>query len=263
MAYSIFLLLTTVMAALASEVVSLDEHSSALCASRPIDGSAFKRLRSNVFCLQTLVVPEGQVAQIFFSNRQAYCGRLGVEEKSLAQVTGPDSTITHFCSAPAPSLTLPSGSHYIGVSPSSVPLKVSLTYINTLLGCGDKVSNALLGIPLTFVPTRSAKCTLLLPGRSVLTIKAVRRTPGSQHVGQCVRLRMGKAIWNVNRHFPPICKVTEPLSFNMGCGIVVMDASNEAVEKVDFTVRKMDEEQSILAPLMCDNYSETDDDSDY
>lgn len=34
----------------------------------------------------TLYQLQGQVAQIFFSNRQTYCGRLGAEAKSLAQV---------------------------------------------------------------------------------------------------------------------------------------------------------------------------------
>ncbi|GMR61086.1 hypothetical protein PMAYCL1PPCAC_31281, partial [Pristionchus mayeri] len=113
-----------------SEVVQLNSPSQ-LCPSHPISEDVFTSLRADNFCLQSFVVPEGQAAQLYVTNRETYCGQLNEDKRELAKITGGASTRVNFCTATARSFSLPSGSYYIAVSRTRIPLKVSLTYHNT------------------------------------------------------------------------------------------------------------------------------------
>ncbi|GMR61466.1 hypothetical protein PMAYCL1PPCAC_31661, partial [Pristionchus mayeri] len=106
-------------------------------------------------------------------------------------------------------------------------------------GCDDVVPPMLVGIPLTFLPEKH-KCSLILPGLTVLEIKNIRRqrAKGSTE-GQCLRVRMGKRMAGLYWQWDPVCEMPphDSYEYELGCGTVVMDASSLAIERVEFVLR--------------------------
>ncbi|GMR61087.1 hypothetical protein PMAYCL1PPCAC_31282, partial [Pristionchus mayeri] len=224
------------------------------CTSHPISEDVFTSLRTDNFCLQSVVVPEGQAAQLYITNRVTYCGQLDDKKRELAEISGNISTAVNFCSSTARSFSLPAGSYYIGVSRTRIPLKVSLTYHNTNLGCNDEVPFSLIGLPLTFEPTK-LKCSIILPGLTILEIKHIERRSNeiSQNSQNCVRVRMGKRMSGLYWQWAPVCETNDFYEYELGCGAVVMDASSRAIERVEFVLKPMDDLKAVLAPLICSN----------
>ncbi|GMR44628.1 hypothetical protein PMAYCL1PPCAC_14824, partial [Pristionchus mayeri] len=169
--------------------------------------------------------------------------------------------LVNFCSASARSFILPAGTYFIGVSHTPLPLQISITYHKTNLGCNDEVPALLIGFPLTFEPTRH-KCSLILPGRTVLEIKNIQRysKEKTKNHRNCVRVRMGKHLHGLYWHWAFVCQIpaNDFYEYELGCGAVVMDASSRAIERVEFVMRKMDELKAVVAPSMCS----TDNDND-
>ncbi|GMR61090.1 hypothetical protein PMAYCL1PPCAC_31285, partial [Pristionchus mayeri] len=235
----------------------LRDVPSQLCTADPISEDVFTSLRVDSYCMQIIVVPEGQAAQLYVTNPKNYCGQLDEGQTSLAKITGNISTPVNLCASASRSFSLPTGTYYIGVSRTRIPLKVSLTYHNTNLGCNDVVDPSLVGVPLTFVPT-ARECNLILPGRTVLEIKNIRRRRAKGKLifkNRCVRVRMGKRMSGLYWQWDPVCEIpaNDFYEYDLGCGAVVMDASSMAIERVEFVLRPMDDVKAVIAPLMCSN----------
>ncbi|GMT02149.1 hypothetical protein PENTCL1PPCAC_24323, partial [Pristionchus entomophagus] len=116
--------------------------------------------------------------------------------------------------------------------------------------CNDIVSDALIGVPLTLVPTEH-KCTIVLPSRTILEIRYIARTEQEQDARKCVRFRMGRTFYVLNLRWPAVCENDGTFEYELGCSAVVLDVSNLAIAKVDFTLHQMDEYTAITSPLMC------------
>ncbi|GMR39789.1 hypothetical protein PMAYCL1PPCAC_09984 [Pristionchus mayeri] len=244
--------------AVASANPAVIDSPSPFCPA-PIIEDVLTKLRVESFCLHPVVVPEDQAAQFSVANRKAYCGQLTEDKRALAEITGATATPVNFCDSIARTFPLASGTHYIGVSRARIPLQVTLEYHNTKLGCNDEVPASLVGVPLAFEPTEH-KCALILPGRTILEIKNIqsRDEESAQNQKNCVRVRMGKRMRGLYWQWAPVCEIPagDSYDYELGCGAVVMDASSEAIERVEFMLKPMDDLKAVLAPLMCSNDAE-------
>ncbi|GMT07237.1 hypothetical protein PENTCL1PPCAC_29411, partial [Pristionchus entomophagus] len=185
-----------VMASKQPEIVLLDS-AARQCTAQPIAENTKTSLRSEQACLQSVVVPEGHVAQVHVTNRDAYCDLLTNDHRSAALITSNDSDDVNFCSTKDRAVTVPSGTHYIRVANSPMPLRLSVSFLITELACHDIVSDALIGVPLTLVPTEH-KCTIVLPSRTTLEIRKITRTEAVvKDSRNCARVRMGRTFYSL------------------------------------------------------------------
>ncbi|GMT03906.1 hypothetical protein PENTCL1PPCAC_26080, partial [Pristionchus entomophagus] len=172
-------------------------HASASqCGAQPIVANTRVALSSEQDCLQPVVVPAGYVAQVHVTNRDSYCDRLTNDQRSLALITSDDSVAVNFCSTEDRAATVPSGTHYIRVA-ASMPLRLSVTFLKTALACHDIVPHALIGVPLTLVPTEH-QCTIVLPAQAILEITKIVRTDAVVRDSRnCARVRMGRTFYSL------------------------------------------------------------------
>ncbi|GMT07054.1 hypothetical protein PENTCL1PPCAC_29228, partial [Pristionchus entomophagus] len=245
-------LVVTVMDSKPPGIVLLDT-SAHHCNAKPIFNNAKASLRSEHACLQSVVVPDGHVAQAHVTNRDAYCDLLSNDQLSAALITSDGSDDVNFCSTEDRAITVPSGTHYIRVTNSEMPLRLSVTFLKTALACHDIVSDALIGMPLTLVPTEH-KCTIVLPSRTILEIRKITRTEAVVKDSQnCARVRMGRTFYSLNLRWPRVCEIPsdDTYEYELGCSAALLDASNLAIARVEFTLHQMDDYKAMTSPLMC------------
>ncbi|GMT07238.1 hypothetical protein PENTCL1PPCAC_29412, partial [Pristionchus entomophagus] len=245
-------LVIAVMGSKQPGIVLLDK-SAHQCTAQPIVENTKTSLRSEHACLQPVVVPAGHVAQVHVTNRDDYCDLLTNAQRSAALITSDGSDGINFCSTEDRAVTVPSGTHYIRVANSPMPLRFSVSFLKTDIACHDIVSDALIGVPLTLVPTEH-KCTIVLPSRTTLEIRKIARTQENMKQSRnCARVRMGRTFYSLNLRWPHVCEIPSDDSYvyELGCSAAVLDASNLAIANVEFTLLQMDDYKAMTSLLMC------------